>query len=146
MHRPGQAPRASPPWGPGTCLDSSSVFRHTTLFWERFLFRKCPSSAKGVCVWHLAFWTFLFPLEDSVWPFLSTTSWADTMSCSAFICWVLIEKEMHVLLRAEPRRAGRAARLRCREELSWRPHSFLACSDGSKAWVHSLTCSPTCDP
>lgn len=45
-----------------------------------FIFRKYHSPGKYMLVWPLAFFSFLFPFQDRVWPFLSTSLWANRFS------------------------------------------------------------------
>lgn len=56
------------------------LYCYTILFKEQFIFRKYCSTGKYMLVWSLAFFSFLFPFQDRVWPFLSTSLWANRFS------------------------------------------------------------------
>ena len=55
------------------------LFCSKILFKEQFIWRKYHSPGKSMFVWPLAFFSFIFPFQDRLWPFLSTSSWANTI-------------------------------------------------------------------
>ena len=56
------------------------LFCSKILFREQFIWRKYHSPGKSMFVWPLAFFSFIFPFQDRVWPFLSISPWANTIS------------------------------------------------------------------
>lgn len=78
------------------------LFCSKILFREQFIWRKYHSPRKSMFVWPLAFFSFIFPFQDRVWPFLSTSPWANTISFQSLdpklkFLGFLSKKEMHIL-------------------------------------------------